>query len=96
MRNHLYVAPEIFTGTLAVENCTVNLPAGGKIGSGKILIEHSLVSPQVHIRFHSVIENKNLTMTKRVKRTRIYVEITFQLDRADYKPFVLQEFCERG
>ena len=96
MGNHLNVAAEVAAAAFLVEDAPVDLAACGEIVACKVLVENSLVGPQIHVGFHPVVENENLAVTKRIERARIDVQVAFQLDRGDGQTLVLKQLRHRG
>ncbi len=94
--NELHVAAEISALALFLQYGGEDLPVGGEIGGGEILVEEAFVGAQVHVGFHAVVEDEDFAVAVGVEGTAVDVVIAFHLDGGDAQALVLQELGQGG
>ena len=91
MRNDLYRPPAIIPLTLPGNNRRINKTRRDTAVPRQVLIDKSLIMPQIQIRLSSVFSYKNFPVLVRAHRPRIHIKVWIELGNLYLKPPGLQD-----
>ena len=91
VRNDLHGLAEVFAAPLLVQHVPVDL-AGGKVGPAvQILVDKTLVMPQIQIRLAAVLGHIDLAVLVGAHGAGVHVDIRIELLRGDFQPTAFQQ-----
>src|SRR5580698_57737 len=79
MRNHLDGRAEILAAAFFLDNGVINLARRYVVRALEVLVDETLVVPQIEVGFRAVFRHEDLTMLIWIHGTGIHVDIRIQL-----------------
>ena len=96
VRDHLHGAAEEVAAALAGDKGLVNGTLREVRFAGQVLVDESLVMPQVKVAFMTVFGNEDLAMLERAHGARVHVEVRIHLLHGHLVAARLQQMPQRG